>query len=266
MDSKTTDNYRRKIHRLGKWYQPIQFTKNLETPSKFDINSTIYGENKWRRVIRRNLPESIKGKKILELGCSSGLYSVLCAREGAEVTAVELDPRSCKQAKLTIEIFSKLDKVDYSSRIRLLQKNFMNFKWEKYDIVLALNVFYWITSPFADLDPGEIKKFSSRDTVNKLFANIRKNSKMLVVQTDENKYYARKRKGESTLLTHSRTVAKYLRKRGFKEIKVDKPVNLKGTLRTFWSIISRKRRGMAEVDIHKPWLYSRPVITAKSPG
>jgi 2-polyprenyl-3-methyl-5-hydroxy-6-metoxy-1,4-benzoquinol methylase len=252
-------SYKQRINGLGNWYQPIRFTPNLQTPSKYDIDSTIYGYNKWTKVIRRNLPKDLKGKHILELGCSSGLYSVLCAKEGAFVTAIELDKQSYEQAKLTIEIFSNMDGIDYFKQIKLLNINFMEHEWEQYDVVLALNVLYWITHPYSNLDKTEIMKTSTQLHITNLLRNIKQLSKMVVIQTDDNKYYYRLKHNQSTEFTHSKKIASYLRLNGFKDVHIDKPFNIKGLVR----LLLRKKGGMAEVDLHKPLLYSRPVITAR---
>jgi SAM-dependent methyltransferase len=250
-------SYKQRINGLGNWYQPIRFTPNLQTPSKYDIDSTIYGYNKWTKVIRRNLPKDLKGKHILELGCSSGLYSVLCAKEGAFVTAIELDKQSYEQAKLTIEIFSNMDGIDYFKQIKLLNINFMEHEWEQYDVVLALNVLYWIAQPYGNLDKSEIMKTSKQSY--KLLQKIYRYSDYIVIQTDDNKYYYRKKHNQSTEFTHSKWIASYLKLSNFKNIYIDKPFNIKGLVR----LLLRKKGGMAEVDLHKPLLYSRPVITAR---
>jgi len=260
MNKERVDFYKEKIDAAGQWYQPIEFVKGkLMTKSKYDFASSIHGINKWK-LIRRNLPKNLRGKKILDMGCASGLYSMLCAREGANVVGLELDKEGYEQSIITRDIFSELDGINYSNKFKIIRGNLMNFEWKKYpkfDFVLALNILYWITTPFEKIDIADRKDYSAKQ-LKELVEKIGQHSKKILVQSDENKYWVRKKKNTSLEATNSKKVVELLKKCAFKNIRIDKPIILKSIWRTF---LKRK----PEVDFKKPIYYARPIITGDSP-
>lgn len=260
INSKKIAEYKKRIDSLGDWYQPIIFIPDvLETKSRYGFKSTIHGINKWNFILRRNLPNNIKGKRILDIGCASGFYSMLCAREGAQVIGVELDEEGYKQSLLTREIFSELDGVDYRNNFEILKIDLMDFNWDQYpdfDIVMALNVLYWIKMPYYKIAEKD-KRFYNDANLIDLVKNIKEHSKMFLVQADENKYWVRKKKGRSTEATDSKRVVGLLRKCGYKKIKVDKPIAIRSLFNTITGKIS-------EVEIRNPIFYSRPIVKAES--
>lgn len=260
LDEDKIKYYQEKINQMGDWYQPIEFVKGkLTSKSRYNPNSTTQGINKWNFIIRRNLPKNLKGLKILDLGCASGLFSISCARRGAKVVGVELDEEGYQQSLLTREIYSQIDGVDYNESFEIIRCDFMNFDWEKYgkfDIVLALNVLYWIETPYEKISPEDRKNYSNKNLID-LMKKIKYNAKTIVVQADENKYRRRHKDGGSLEATDSKMVAKLLRKCGFRNIEIDKPLALKSLLRT---LVFKS----PEVDLGKPIFYARPIIKAES--
>lgn len=252
--------YQKKIDELGEWYQPIEFIPGkLKSQSKYRLDSTIHGINKWNFIIRRNLPKNLRGKKILDVGCASGLYSMSCAREGAIVTGIELDEEGYRQSLLTREIFSKIDGIDYTKTMKIIKMDFMNFDWDKhgeFDLVLALNVLYWIEIPYRKIAREDRRQYSDNN-LHSLIKNIKRHTKMLIVQADENKYRLRKKNKRSREATDSKRVVELLKSHGFKNISVDKPISLISLLKTLAYRIP-------EVDLHKPIFYARPIIKASS--
>ena len=260
MDGKKIKYYQEKIDRLGNWYQPIEFIKGkLMSKSKYDFNSTIQGINKWNFIIRKNLPKNLEELKILDLGCASGLFSMACAREGAKVIGLELDKEGYLQSLLTREIYSEIDKVNYNNNFEIIRCDFMNFDWEKYgkfDVVLALNVLYWVETPYEKISPEDRRNYNNENLLN-LIKKIKENSKIVIVQADENKYQRRLKSSGSLDATDSQRVVKLLEKCEFKDIKIDKPIALK----SLWRTLVFKS---PEVDFEKPIFYARPIIKAQS--
>jgi ubiquinone/menaquinone biosynthesis C-methylase UbiE len=58
---------------------------------RFTSAEDSYAENIEQPVIER-MAGSVVGQRVLDLGCGSGVYSVLFAARGAEVTALDLSP------------------------------------------------------------------------------------------------------------------------------------------------------------------------------
>ena len=88
---------------------------------------------------------NVKGKKILDFGCGSGIYAKLLTKKGAKVKGFDISDNMIKIAK---EMNPKLD-------LRVGSGYKIPFK-EKFDIVLAALVIHY----FSDLDKvfGEVKK------------------------------------------------------------------------------------------------------------
>lgn len=260
MQEKDARFFQAEIDKLGEWYQPIQFIPNkLESKSPYSFFSTLHGINKWNFILRRNLFKNLKGKRILDIGCASGLYALCCAREGASVVGIELDQRGWKQSLLTRDIYSKLDNRDYSKQVEFLNEDLMEFNWEKYgkfDAVMALNVLYWIETPYENL-PASDKKIHTNSELSSLLKKIKKHTDYLVVQCDENKYDVRKKKGRSLAATDAYTTTTLLQDLGFLNIQIDKPLAIASLLRTIFS-------RMPEVDLRHPLYYARPILRAST--
>lgn len=78
----------------------------------------------------------LKGKKVIDIGCSHGYNARMFAREGAEVTAVEIDEKIYKLAKAIGEL--------ENTSINLLNKKFEEINIEeRFNIGLMTTVLYW---------------------------------------------------------------------------------------------------------------------------
>ena len=76
-------------------------------------------------------------KTILDIGCSQGIVSILCAQQGAIVTGIEIQQEN-------IEFANQLLNAEYSScreKVRFIHKDFMEYVEEtKYDAVIITEV------------------------------------------------------------------------------------------------------------------------------
>ena len=84
--------------------------------------------------------QDISGEKILEIGAGTGRYSIALAREGFDVTAVELVDHNIDQL---------IQKLDGSETIAVLQGNALDlsvFKDNSFDITLLLGPMYHLYS------------------------------------------------------------------------------------------------------------------------
>jgi tRNA (mo5U34)-methyltransferase len=62
------------------WRHRIALTGAFTTPGTEDT------QTEWRRL---QIPESLTGRRVLDVGCSDGFYSFECERRGAEVVAID---------------------------------------------------------------------------------------------------------------------------------------------------------------------------------
>ena len=116
-----------RIEALSPWFQHIEFP-----------NGMTVGD--WRTEETAAILTSgidLKGKTLLDVGCMSGAMSKLFEERGAEVTGIEPDERSFKQALLVKEVFGLEVKLGHCS-----------LEWEnlralmRYDFVVFAGVYY----------------------------------------------------------------------------------------------------------------------------
>lgn len=80
-------------------------------------------------------PEHVKGQRVLDFGCGSGIVAIAAAKAGAqEVWVTDLDPNALAAAKLNAEL----------NQVSI--KTIKNHHWPEVDILLASDVLYDISS------------------------------------------------------------------------------------------------------------------------
>ena len=94
-----------------------------------------------------------KGKKVLDVGCSQGITSILLAREGMRVLAIDVLEKSIQYAKNMLEQEQDTTKelVDFQT------SNFVthDFYYEKFDTIIFSEVLEHITDPYRFLAKAE---------------------------------------------------------------------------------------------------------------
>ena len=85
--------------------------------------------------ILKNFKRSLKGKKVLDIGCGGGLVSESLSLKGAFVTAIDENNKNLSQAKNHAKINSL--KINY---IKSSFDNFYKKNKNKFDLILCLEV------------------------------------------------------------------------------------------------------------------------------
>ena len=120
------------------WYHRIEVAPGVVTP----------GFNDSDKVLRLlDLPKSLAGKRVLDIGTRDGYFAFECERRGADVTAVDYLPA----AKTGFSIAARL----LGSRVRYLQANIYRLDQEQlgtFDMVLMLGLLYHLRDPLGALD------------------------------------------------------------------------------------------------------------------
>ena len=151
------------INGYKQWYQYVDFGDGIvahvtrppdwKAAPEFDESS---GLERWKLNIKKNLPD-LEGKKVLDLGCNVGLYTLEMARMGAaKVVGVDRDvyvshrtgglPKQdiVSQANFVKEAFSLVN--GESLPVEYLGLDTCNLRsvasLGKFDVVLALNIVY----------------------------------------------------------------------------------------------------------------------------
>lgn len=144
------------------WYQPIDFGRikaDVTTPPNWEPNPSLnddYGMGRWHYIIKRNLPE-VSGKRVLDVGCNVGLFSIELAKMGAsEVVGIDRNlefnhksnfpPKQdiVSQANFVKEALELVNNVKYPVDYKGI--NFNDYaqilNLGRFDFIVALNVIY----------------------------------------------------------------------------------------------------------------------------
>lgn len=132
-----------RIAALGPWFHNMELGGVWTAPDHFLGD---YPAVKWRRFAH-TLPRDLSGRRVLDIGCNAGFYSLEMKRRGAErVLGVDFDKKYLAQAHFAAEVtgldieFRQLSVYDVA-QLR-----------ERFDIVLFTGVFYHLRHPLLALD------------------------------------------------------------------------------------------------------------------
>lgn len=106
--------------------------------------------------------DNVSGKKVLEIGCGIGTDTLMFAKGGASVTAIDLSEKSLDICKKRFEIFNLKAKLKSGNAEEI--SKFL--KPEKFDIIYSFGVIHHTPNPKMVIE--EIKKFSNEETIIKL--------------------------------------------------------------------------------------------------
>ncbi len=88
----------------------------------------------------------LENKSCLEIGCGSGLLSLVMSRKKARVTAIDMNPLAIKNTRLNYE----LNKVELEDEFTVLQSDmFQNLEPQRYDCIIVAPP-YFFTDPKND--------------------------------------------------------------------------------------------------------------------
>ncbi|SDK13765.1 class I SAM-dependent methyltransferase [Sediminibacillus albus] len=109
----------------------------------FNKMGTKFGEKVRKRI--HWVCENSKGEKILDVGCSQGITSILLGREGKQVLGIDLLKESIEHADNLLSDEAEITK----QNVEFKTANFMNFDFgeEKYDTIIMGEILEHITDP-----------------------------------------------------------------------------------------------------------------------
>ena len=146
----TEEEIRNKIKELGSkqpWNHSIELIKGVFTCSP---GQNSQGKNlvKWKRM--RAFLESLpcKGKRILDVGCNDGFFSLKLGELGAEVVALEASPKRVEKARFVFETRQ------ISNMVKLINMNIYDPAVEElgyFDLILCMGFIHRVPDPFTVL-------------------------------------------------------------------------------------------------------------------
>lgn len=131
------------LDEIGKhnWYQSITLGEGVTTPGET-------GDAEQRKVEMMDLPESLKGMTVLDIGSNEGFFSFEAERRGAD-RVVAIDKSSAARDKLLLVKKITGSNVEFQEN-DLFEMNVSEFG--RFSIVFFLSVFHHLRYPFQALD------------------------------------------------------------------------------------------------------------------
>lgn len=132
-----------RIDDLAPWFHNLRLD-GIETAPDHPLGD--YPTFKWAGF-RHAVPEDLRGRTVLDVGCNAGFYSIEMARRGADrVVAIDSDPRYLAQAQLAAEVTGARIELHRMSVYEVARLG------ERFDFVIFMGVLYHLRHPLLALD------------------------------------------------------------------------------------------------------------------
>jgi tRNA (mo5U34)-methyltransferase len=139
----STEEIRQRVEALGPWFHNIDLKGVRTAPAHFLGD---YPAVKWHRFAGA-IPDDLRGRSVLDIGCNGGFYSIEMKRRGAKrVLGIDSDADYVAQARFAADV-NELD-----IEFRQLSVYDVEYIDEKFDVVLFLGVLYHLRYPLLALD------------------------------------------------------------------------------------------------------------------
>jgi tRNA (mo5U34)-methyltransferase len=139
----TAEEIRARVSELGPWFHNMPLKGVWTAPEHFLGD---YPMVKWR-CYADALPQDLRGKTVLDIGCNGGFFSLEMKRRGADrVLGLDFDEEYLAQARFAAKVegldieFRKMSVYDVAAL------------GERFDIVFFIGVFYHLRHPLLALD------------------------------------------------------------------------------------------------------------------
>ena len=131
------------VHKLGKWFHNLDL-KGVKTAPDHFLGD--YPNVKFKRFAH-TLPDDLRGKTVLDIGCNAGFYSIEMKRRGAErVLGIDSDERYLAQARFAASV------LDAEIEFKNMSVYDIASLGEKFDVVIFMGVLYHLRHPLLALD------------------------------------------------------------------------------------------------------------------
>jgi tRNA (mo5U34)-methyltransferase len=132
-----------RVTALGPWFHHMEVGGVWTAPGHFLGD---YPTVKWRHYADA-LPQDMRGRTVLDIGCNAGFFSQAMKRRGADrVVGIDFDARYLAQARFAAEV-AGLD-----IEFRQLSVYDVAKLGERFDVVFFIGVFYHLRHPLLALD------------------------------------------------------------------------------------------------------------------
>jgi tRNA (mo5U34)-methyltransferase len=139
----TPELIRQRVRDLGQWFHNLHL-RGVETAPDHFLGD--YPTVKWSRFSHA-VPEDLRGRTVLDIGCNAGFYSIEMKRRGAErVVGIDTEPMYLAQARFAAEVSG------VEIEFRRMSVYEVAALGERFDLVLFMGVLYHLRHPLLALD------------------------------------------------------------------------------------------------------------------
>ena len=130
---------------LAPWSHNIALPHGLYTAERDEYYPA---HREMMRVVAERLGGTFEGRRIVDIGCLEGFFSIECALRGAEVLGIDgklLNVRKCEFVRSVLDV----------RRARFVQGDAMDVRCDavgRFDAILALGLLYHLDNPYAFLE------------------------------------------------------------------------------------------------------------------
>jgi tRNA (mo5U34)-methyltransferase len=134
---------RARVEELGPWFHNLDLGGVATAPAHMLGD---YPRCKWRHFAHV-LPEDLRGRTVLDIGCNAGFYAIEMKRRGADrVVGIDSDPSYLAQAHFAAQVSG------VEIELRELSVYDVGQLRERFDLVLFMGVLYHLRHPLLALD------------------------------------------------------------------------------------------------------------------
>jgi tRNA (mo5U34)-methyltransferase len=139
----SSEQIRERVLRLGQWFHNIDL-RGIKTAPDHMLGD--YPNCKWQQFSHA-IPQDLRDKSVLDIGCNAGFYSIEMKKRGADrVVGIDSDETYLAQARFAAEICGA------DIELRQLSVYEVGRLEEHFDIVLFMGVLYYLRHPLLALD------------------------------------------------------------------------------------------------------------------
>jgi tRNA (mo5U34)-methyltransferase len=152
------DQLRSSIAKLGPWFHNFEIARNVWTNANGTGPGADYPARRWQHV--QQLFGSLAGKSCLDVGCSSGFFSLKAKELGAtHVLGIDSGEQvgAIEQARFASEV------LDLPARFETVSAYDLAGLDERFDTVFFMGVFYHLRHPLVALEMKELDSQSTRN-------------------------------------------------------------------------------------------------------
>lgn len=132
----------RRIASIPVWRHRIEVAPGIVTPGTEDTAT------EWTRL---GVPADLRGRRVLDIGCSDGFYAFECERRGAEVVAIDDESSLLAGGRNGFSVAAEL--LDSAVSYRCADVHELDpDELGHFDHVLFVNVLYHLRNPILALD------------------------------------------------------------------------------------------------------------------